>query len=156
LAAVPTIAVASPPDAAADAVVTAGLRAHLSPTWGHPGRTDVSAYLKNDAGEVVGGLLGYLAWGWLYIERFWVDAALRGRGHGGDLLAAVEGFAFERGCRDAHLDTFGDEALPFYAEHGYEVWGTLEGLPPGSRKLHLRKRLASAGPGDQPGRLSPT
>ena len=69
--------------AAADAVVTAGLRAHLSPMWGHPARIDVSAYVKNDAGQVVGGLLGYLA------------------------------------------------------------WGTIEGLPPGSRKHHLRKRLGT-------------
>ena len=141
LAAVPTITVVSPPDAAADAVVTDGLRAHLVPQWGSAERTDVSAYLRDDAGRVVGGLIARLAWGWLYVDRFWVDAAFRGRGQGADLLAAAETFALEHGCRDAHLDTFGDEALPFYAKLGYAVWATLEGLPPGSRKHHLRKSL---------------
>lgn len=141
LAAVPTITVVSPPDADADAIVTAGLRAHLSRTWGHPGHVDVSAYLRDDAGQVVGGLLGHLAWGWLYIERFWVNAQHRGRGHGAALLRAAEAFAVERGHYDAHLDTFGDESLAFYARQGYEVWATLEGLPPGNRKHHLRKRL---------------
>ena len=140
----PTISLHSPPDAAADAVVTDGLGAHLTPAWGAAGRTDVSVYLRDGAGLVVGGLIGRLAWSWLYVGRFWVDAGHRGRGHGAALLAVVEAFAVERGCRDAHLDTFGDAALPFYRRHGYEVWGTLEGLPPGGRKHHLRKSLVRA------------
>ena len=48
LATVPTIAIASPPDAAADAVVTNGLRADLLPLWGDPVSSDVSVYLRDD------------------------------------------------------------------------------------------------------------
>jgi len=98
-------------------------------------------YLRDEGGLVVGGLIGRLAWGWLYVDRFWVIAAFRRLGHGAALLAAAEAFAIERGHYHAHLDTFGEEALPFYNRHGYEVWGVLDGLPPGSRKYHLRKSL---------------
>lgn len=123
--------------------MTDGLVTHLSPAWGMPDRTEVSVYLRDDDGHVVGGLIARLAWGWLYVDRFWVHAAHRHRGHGAALLAAAEAYAIARGHLDAHLDTFGDEALPFYARQGYEVWGTLEGLPPGGRKHHLRKRLGT-------------
>ena len=137
----PTISVVSPADPAADAAVTDGLRAHLSSRWGDAPRTDLSVCLRDEAGQVVGGLIGRLAWGWLYVDRFWVDAAFRRLGHGAALLEAAEAFALERGHDHAHLDTFGEDALPFYVRHGYEVWGTLDGLPPGSRKYHLKKNL---------------
>ena len=42
-----------------------------------------------------------------------------------------------------HLDTGGGEALLFYfyEHHGYKVFGTLEGFPPGAQQHFLRKRL---------------
>jgi GNAT superfamily N-acetyltransferase len=97
--------------------------------------------LRDDHGGLAGGIVAHVAWSWLYLERVWVDAGLRRTGHGRALVGAAEAFAVERGCAGVHLDTFGDEALPFYLSLGYEVWGTLEGLPPGGRKHVLRKRL---------------
>ena len=141
LATVPTISIASPPDAAADAVVTNGLRADLLPLWGLPESSDVSVYLRDDDGAVVGGIVARIAWGWLYVERLWVDAAHRRRGHGARLLEAAEAHALERGCQGVHLDTFGDDALAFYRRCRYEVWATLDGRPPGGWQHFLRKRL---------------
>ena len=40
-----------------------------------------------------------------------------------------------------HLDTGGDEAFLCYERHGYKVFGTLEGFPPGARQHFLRRRL---------------
>lgn len=142
VARVPAITRALPPDPAADAVVTDGLRAHLRPAWGAANRSEVSWYLRDDAGHVVGGVVAHAAWGWLYLERVWVDEAWRGRGHGAALLAAAEAFAREQGWAGVHLDTFGDDALPFYRRRGYTVWGTFERFPPGGRKHCLRKDLA--------------
>lgn len=137
----PTVAIASPPDPDADAVVKGGLRAHLEPVWGTTDRTYVSVYARNDGGEVVGGAICYVSWGWLYVDRLWVDAVHRRRGLGADLLAATEAFALDQGCHGVYLDTFGDEALGFYRRCGYEVWGTLDDQPPGGRKHCLRKLL---------------
>lgn len=138
----PTITVSSPPDPVADAAVTAGLHGYLAPLWGDAERCDVSVYARDDAGTVVGGLIGRIAWRWLYVQRLWVDAAHRGAGHGAALLDAAEDFARERGCVAVHLDTFGEEAIPFYTRQGYAVWGTLEGFPPGGRQHYLRKAIA--------------
>lgn len=129
-----------PPDAALDAAVTKGLRSHLRPAWGEARRMDVSWYLHDDD-RLIGGVIGHAAWGWLYLERVWVDAGCRGRGHGTALLASAEAWARDTGCAGIHLDTFGDDAIGFYQRLGYEVWGTLEGLPPGGRKHALRKVL---------------
>lgn len=142
MAAVPTITCAMPPDPASDAAVTDGLRAHLRQAWGESRRVDVSWYLRDDDGRLVGGVIGHLAWDWLYLERVWIDASRRGRGHGAALMAAAESWARQSGCAGLHLDTFGEEALPFYQRLGFEVWGTLEGQPPGSRKHALRKPLS--------------
>ena len=144
MAPVPSLTRALPPDPETDAAVTEGLRAHLRPAWGDARRVDVSWYLRDDEGQVVGGMIGHVAWGWLYLERVWVDAGWRGQGHGAALLRAAEAFAAESGCAGLHLDTFGDEAVGFYRRQGFEVWGTLEGLPPGGRKHALRKVLGPA------------
>ncbi|MEO7964448.1 MAG: GNAT family N-acetyltransferase [Gemmatimonadaceae bacterium] len=143
----PSIETSSPSSTTADAIVTAGLHAHLDTIWEEAGRVDVSVYLRDDDGAVIGGIIGRVAWRWLYVQRLWVDAAHRGRGHGAAILDAAEQFAIARGCIGSHLDTFGEEALPFYRRRGYTVWGTLEGFPPGGRQHALKKELSSPADG---------
>jgi GNAT superfamily N-acetyltransferase len=55
------------------------------------------------------------------IKRMWVDPAVRGRGIGRSLLAALENAAAELGCRAVRLDTaaYLTEALPLYKSAGY-------------------------------------
>jgi hypothetical protein len=40
-----------------------------------------------------------------------------------------------------YLDTFEYQARPFYEKLGYDVFGTLDGYPPGYRQYHLAKRF---------------
>lgn len=136
-----SVTAASPADREVEAQVTAGLRAHLDPQWGDSGRRPITFAARDDAGRLLGGIVASIAWGWLYVDRLWVDDAHRRRGHGRRLLVAAEAYAREHGCAGVHLDTFGDDALPFYLQLGYEVWGTLDGLPPGGCKHALKKRL---------------
>ena len=128
------------PDADDQRTVIEGLRAFNSAIAGDPELTPFSVFLRTD-GRVQGGLIARLSWRWLYVEKFWIAEALRGRGHGSTLLERAEAFARERGCHTAHLDTLEFQALPFYQRHGYAVWGVLEGYPPGFRQYFLRKRL---------------
>jgi hypothetical protein len=58
-------------------------------------------------------------------------------------LSAAEAEAVAAGCTDAVLDTFSFQARGFYERHGYHVYATLEGYPPGYRQLFLHKRLVS-------------
>jgi len=89
-------------------------------------------------------------WSWLQVSLVWLDEPRRRAGLGSRLLAALEAAAIERGCTQAHLDTFSYQARPFYERHGYRVFATLEDYPTGQQRFFMRKSLvaprAPAGP----------
>ena len=103
----------------------------------------VRIFLRDAQGAVVGGIDGLVFGDWVYVKLLWVDAALRGQGHGTRLLARTEEEAVRLGCRNAHLDTYSFEARPFYEKNGYEVFATLDGFPPGHQKHFLRRRVGA-------------
>ncbi len=106
-----------------------------------PWRADRFALRVTDAADALAaGLLGVIAWEWLFVEAVWVDAAQRGRGTGQALMAAAEAHARVLGCRGAWLDTF--QARGFYEALGYTVFGSLADYPPGQTRWFLRKPLS--------------
>ena len=113
--------------------------------WLGPSNEQPVRFVARDEFGVVGGLVGHTRWSWLYVAKLWVDERGRGKGIGTQLLAAAEERARTRGCTDASLDTFEYQARPFYEKLGYELFGTLDGYPPGYRQFYLRKRLGSPG-----------
>ena len=106
-----------------------------------PSNEEPVKFVAFDVEGVVGGLIGHIRWRWLYVAKLWVDERARGEGVGTKLLTAAEDLARSRGCVGASLDTFEYQARPFYEKLGYEVFGTLDGYPPGSRQFYLRKKL---------------
>jgi GNAT superfamily N-acetyltransferase len=97
--------------------------------------------LKDESGEVRGGLIGEIWAGWLYIKLLSVDRPLRGQGWATKLITAAEEFARARGAHGAYLETFSFQARPLYEKLGYEVFAALDDFPPGHAKFFLRKRL---------------
>jgi GNAT superfamily N-acetyltransferase len=97
--------------------------------------------VRDDNGELIGGLLGSTYWGWLFISVLFVDESCRGTGVGADLLARAEALALERGATHAYLDTFSFQAEPFYARRGYEVFGRLSDFPTGQGRAWMCKTL---------------
>ena len=97
--------------------------------------------LRDNSGHLVGGLLGSTAWDWLLIDLLWLDDACRGQGLGAGLLAQAEYQARDLGCTHARAETFDFQALPFYQQHGYEVYAQLEDFPKGHTEYQLRKKL---------------
>ena len=124
-----------------EAAVVRGLLDFNEVRLGPSGEQPVKFVVRDSAGTVVGGILGHTRWRWLYIAKLWVDDHARGKGLGTRLMVAAEDVARSRGCTDVSLDTFDYQARPFYEMLGYELFGTLEGYPPGSRQYYLRKRL---------------
>ena len=96
---------------------------------------------RDGAGTVRAGLVGELALDWLFIDKFWVDDALRGQGLGAALLAAAEAEARERGAVGAHLYTSSFQAPAFYRKHGFREIGRLEGRPAGHDRFRFAKRF---------------
>jgi GNAT superfamily N-acetyltransferase len=118
-----------------------GLTEHALPVTGTPGFRPLSVLARNPAGALVGGVHGQVNWSWLHIALFWVATERRHQGLGSRLLTAIETAALERGCSQAHLDTFSYQARPFYERHGYRLFATLEDYPRGQQRYFLRKAL---------------
>jgi ribosomal protein S18 acetylase RimI-like enzyme len=101
----------------------------------------LAIFIRNQNGEIIGGLSGATAWGWLHISLFWLSAELRGRGYGRQLIGLAETEALARGCKKAHLVTFSFQALGFYQKLGYELFAELEDFPENARRFYLKKTL---------------
>ncbi len=135
------LSVETAPDARDVHALGDGLTEHALPFTGAPGFQPLAVFARDRDGRLVGGVHGHVNWNWLHIALFWVSAARRHQGLGARLLAAIESAAIERGCAHAHLDTFSYQARPFYERHGYALFATLEGYPPGHRRFFLKKSL---------------
>ena len=97
--------------------------------------------IKDDAGKTIGGLWGTSMFRWLVIELLFVPEQCRGEGLGTTIMAEAERIARERGCIGIWLDTYSFQAPHFYERLGFQTFGTLEGQPPGERRLFMQKAL---------------
>jgi GNAT superfamily N-acetyltransferase len=102
----------------------------------------VNFVLRGESGDVLGGVLGQIWGGWLQVTYLWVAEAARGAGYGRRLVEDAEAYARSRGAVGATVETYSFQAQPFYERLGYEVFGTLDGYPPGHVKFFLRKAFA--------------
>jgi GNAT superfamily N-acetyltransferase len=121
-----------------------GIQLHASAALGLPEAQwgPINFFLRDDHGEILGGVLGNLWGDWMYIAYVWVDRALRGRGHASRMLIVAEEHAIARGCGNAFLDTFSFQARPLYEKLGYELFGIEEDHPKGHQHYLLKKRIA--------------
>ncbi len=107
----------------------------------HP-MQNISFMLRNENGEILGGITGIIFWYHLHIDFLWVDESLRGKGYGKELLDHIEKTARENKCRLIQLDTFSIQAPGFYQKYGYRVIGTIEEHPNEDfQQYYLEKRL---------------
>jgi len=138
-----TLEISNAPSAETQQLILDGLRAFNQGEVGASGHQPLAVLLRagDAAGQVLGGLSGYTAWGWLFIEKLWVPETLRGQGFGGKLLEAAEREALIRDCHGAWLDTFNPEALALYQRQGYGVFGELPEFPKGRSRFFLKKPL---------------
>lgn len=131
------------------AVVREGLHRF---NFGATGRTrhhEMTLFVRDAAGAIRGGLLGYVWAEWLHITEVWLAEDCRGQGLGKQLLQTAEREAFSAGARGAFLSTFDFQAPEFYRRYGYEVYAALPDYPPGHTEYRLRKLFGTSGP-DRP------
>jgi ribosomal protein S18 acetylase RimI-like enzyme len=122
--------------------ISAGLRAFNRSRIPDKHYSPLVFTLLDAKGGFAGGLTGYTAYGWLFVDTLWVSGAARGKGQGRRLVLAAEEEGARRGCRNAWLDTFSFQARGFYERLGYTVFGELEDFPPGHKRFFMRKPLS--------------
>jgi GNAT superfamily N-acetyltransferase len=101
----------------------------------------VEVTLRDQKGQLIGGLLGSTAWEWLIVDMLWIAEEQRSRGLGGELLARAEQRAIKLGCTRARAETFDFQALPFYQKQGYDVYAQQDDFPVGHTEFQVRKNL---------------
>lgn len=136
-----TISVTDDPCAADLDAIGHGLTAFNETDAGPADRKPLAVLVHDDDGRLVAGTSGYTAWGWLYVQWLWVAESQRGRHLAGNMLAAAERAARQRGCHGAYIDTFNPTALRVYERAGYVPFGALEGFPIGRTRTFLQKAL---------------
>ncbi|TIL36347.1 GNAT family N-acetyltransferase [Mesorhizobium sp.] len=108
---------------------------------GPANRKVLAVFVRDEHRAVVGGISGYTAWGWLYVQWLWVDERLRGQRMAGRMLDAAEQEAVARGCHGALIDTFNPNAATAYERQGYRPFGVLPDFPVGRSRVFLQKKL---------------
>lgn len=121
------------------AQVRAGLMAFNEAAVGPAVVQPLALYVRDEGPAIRGGLVGYLAWQWLYVDLLWVDQTLRGQGHGRSLVNEAERIARDAGCVAARLETYEFQAREFYERLGYSIYAVLDGYPAGTRQYSLKK-----------------
>ncbi len=103
--------------------------------------TPFSIFLKNDSGNVFGGIQAFLDTESVYIDLLWVDKSLQKQGFGTKLLKAAEQEALKRNCTYSTVDTWDFQAEEFYLKNSYERIGEVKNYWLGHSKITLRKFL---------------
>lgn len=139
----PTITLLDKPDTAAAQAIHSLLLDFNSRTSGYAfdGRALVITVADPASAEIIGGLWGSTAYGYLHVDMLIVPEMMRRRGIGARLMRDAEQEARQRGCRGAYLETFDFQAREFYEKLGYSVFGQLDDTPPGHRRYFLKKPL---------------
>jgi len=100
----------------------------------------VSSFVKDGINRTVGGILGEINWGWLYVQGLWVSESVRFKGLGSKLLQKLEDYALSKGINNYRLETTSFQALDFYKKQGYVLFGELPDMPPTFTSYFLKKQ----------------
>lgn len=105
-------------------------------------REKISSFVKDESGDIVGGILGEINWNWMHIQGLWIDESIRGSGWGKKLLSRMEEYALSQNTPNIRLETTTFQALDFYIKAGYSVFGELADMPKGHTSYFLQKQLS--------------
>ncbi len=97
--------------------------------------------LKDQAGQVVGGVGAYTTIRNMVLETIWIDERFRGRGHGQRLLLEAERIAREAGCCAVNTHCLSFQSPGFFHKLGYVTYGVVDVAIDGHAEDLLIKRL---------------
>ena len=95
--------------------------------------------IRDDSGEIVGGIAGRTIYHQFLIEVLWVHDDKRGQGLGIQLMELAECEAKKRGCIAAQVDTLSFQAPRFYEKMGFQIVGNVSGVKDSPDRYFLLK-----------------
>jgi GNAT superfamily N-acetyltransferase len=104
-------------------------------------RRDIRLFVRDDDGQIQGGLLGTVNMHCLVIQILWIEDSLRRQGVGRELMQVAEGIAREEGARQAVVETTTFQAQGFYEKLGYVQICEIKDSPIGASSLLMQKAL---------------
>jgi predicted N-acetyltransferase YhbS len=137
----PVITLAAERDPRAEAVVTGGLAEYNREKIGRVDSRTLDVIVRDESGEIVGGLRGHTSLGLFFLDLFYLPATLRHGGLGSRLITQAEDEARRRGCSAAFVITVTFQAPGFYERHGYRRFGEIACPPDGATRIFLTKTL---------------
>ena len=117
------------------------LRSYNAAKAGVSTQEPVALLVRDESGEILGGLYGRVFYQWMYIDLLSVPEQARGQGMGTKLMQMAEDLAREKECIGIWLDTFDFQAPEFYRKLGYSELGQIADYPPGHKRFFFQKRL---------------
>ncbi|HWD60137.1 MAG TPA: GNAT family N-acetyltransferase [Stellaceae bacterium] len=137
----PTIELTGERDPQLEPVLMGGLEDYNREVLGRVDRRALDVVVRDDAGRIIGGILGHSSLGLFFLDLFYLPPALRRGGLGGRLMAQAEDEARRRGCTAAFVMTVDFQAPAFYEKHGYRRFGEIPCPPDGATRIFLSKTL---------------
>ena len=130
------------PDPESRKAILAPLRKYNANWIGEPVVRPLAIFIRDPkTDEIVGGLWGHSAAGWLFVDLLFVPESLRRRGIGTRLLRDAEHAAVKRGDIGVWLSTGNFQAPGFYERMGYARFGTHPDYPRGHETGYYARRL---------------
>ncbi len=99
----------------------------------------INIVIKNESQEIISGVIATSVWGWVMINKFWIDKQYRHRGLGAEILGLVENEAIKNGIKKIAVYTNIDDIKDFYIINGYVVDGVLDDRPSSFTSYYLKK-----------------
>ena len=135
----PRITLETTSQPAEEQVVLDGVRAFNVKVIGDPRITPVNVFARDESGRVIGGVVGWIKWRWLYVSKLWLPDSLRGTGTGTKLMQIAEEHAWKEGCLGAHLDTFDIRHCRCFTGAGLLSCSGRQRIPARVPQYHLKK-----------------
>jgi ribosomal protein S18 acetylase RimI-like enzyme len=129
------------PNPAEVGIVERGLFLFEENRLGSPEHAQFAIFLRDELGQVQGGVDGHVMWRRLFIKTLWISESLRRQGLGTRLMHAAEEEARRRQCLSLWLTALGDRALRFYLRLDYTVFGVLEDYVKDQSLYSLQKKI---------------
>jgi GNAT superfamily N-acetyltransferase len=129
------------PDEAAVAELRDRVIAYNIAATGYDDGRSLSCFVRDDAGELLGGLDGFTWGGYAMVEWLWVAEPERRHGLGRRLMIAAEQEAAARGCAVVRVNTHTFQAPGFYRRLGYDEIGRAQDAPVNHGEVFFAKTL---------------